>query len=40
MFTLGFYQDTLTTFEDKAIAMPQNMSQNPENTQILAVNLK
>ena len=37
MFTLGYYQDTVTTFENTAIAMPQNMSQNPENTQILCI---
>jgi len=26
MFTLGYYQDTVTTFENKCIVMPQNMS--------------
>ena len=31
MFTLGYYQDTVTTFENKIIALPQNMSTNPEN---------
>lgn len=39
MFTLGFYQDTITTFENKAIAMPQNMSSNAENTQVLTIDI-
>jgi len=32
MFVCGCYQDTVTTFENKAIAMPLNMNTDPTNT--------
>ena len=39
MFTLGYYQDTITTFENKIVALPQNMSTNPENIQLQCINI-
>ena len=39
MFTCGFYQDTVTTFEGKIVAMPQNISKIPENVQLVCVDI-
>ena len=39
MFVCGCYQDTVTTFENKAIAMPLNLNTDPDNAQLMCIDL-